>query len=181
MVSKEAVQHVLDSIGQAGPISDDYWPGISKSILDDVVADVQECADNEEWNEDDVRLAVGRVLCTRLGIDKDGTPLDSDEEYELVELPCGMIAALFSNGRIDRSKVPEGLYVYDLRGSDDDSGEPCNIEKHVTVNHAGSIITSEPVPIPERGWLPLGDEGLNFTGESMTISQFKATYTERKQ
>ena len=40
------------------------------------------------------------------------------EKYQAVEL-FGK-PALFSNGRIDRDKLPEGLYAYDLRGSDYD-------------------------------------------------------------
>ena len=42
------------------------------------------------------------------------------EKYQQIEL-FGK-PALFSNGRIDRDKLPEGLYVYDLRGSDYDPG-----------------------------------------------------------
>lgn len=47
-------------------ISDDYVDNILDEIIDDVVEDVECCAD-ENWNEDDVRLAIGRVLCNRLG------------------------------------------------------------------------------------------------------------------
>jgi len=35
-------------------------------IIDDVVKDVEECADGENWNDSDVRLAIGRVLIQRL-------------------------------------------------------------------------------------------------------------------
>lgn len=45
-------------------ISDDYVDIILDEIIDDVVEDVECCAD-ENWNEDDVRLAIGRVLCNR--------------------------------------------------------------------------------------------------------------------
>ena len=108
--------------------------------------------------------------------------LDMDEEYDVVEIPCGDddILALFSNGRIHQEQLPDGLYAYDLRGSDDDPGEPCNLEKHVVVNHAGSVITAEPVPIPECGYLDLG-EGLNFTDEGMTIRQFLDNEREGKE
>lgn len=50
-------------------ISDDYVVYIADNILDDVVEDVKETADRTEWNEDDVRLAIGRVLIDKLGID----------------------------------------------------------------------------------------------------------------
>lgn len=51
-------------------ISDDYLSDIVNAIIDDVVRDVDECADSKNWNEDDVKLAVGRVLCERLGIER---------------------------------------------------------------------------------------------------------------
>ena len=47
-------------------VSNDYVDNILDEIIDDVVDDVECCAD-ENWNEDDVRLAIGRVLCNRLG------------------------------------------------------------------------------------------------------------------
>lgn len=48
---------IMDT-GQARTVTD--------LIIDDVVKDVKECADNENWNDCDVRLAIGRVLIQRL-------------------------------------------------------------------------------------------------------------------
>ena len=42
--------------------------------------------------------------------------------------------ALFSNGRIALADLPDGLYRYDLHGSDDDPGMPVTIEPNVAVN-----------------------------------------------
>ena len=100
------------------------------------------------------------------------------EKYQQVEL-FGK-PALFSNGRIDRDKLPEGLYVYDLRGSDDDPGMPITLESHVTVNHAASVITAAPIELPEQGFLYLGEDGLNFTGGEQTVKEFlHAQYPEK--
>ena len=100
------------------------------------------------------------------------------EKYQAVEL-FGK-PALFSNGRIDRDKLPEGLYVYDLRGSDDDPGLPVTLESHVTVNHAASVITAAPIELPEQGFLYLGEDGLNFTGGEQTVKEFlHAQYPEK--
>lgn len=52
-----------------GPISDDYIRPIAEKIVEDVAQDIYETADREEWNSDDVRLAVGRVLCKKLKIE----------------------------------------------------------------------------------------------------------------
>lgn len=52
-----------------GPISEDYIRPIAEKIVEDVAQDIYETADREEWNSDDVRLAVGRVLCKKLKIE----------------------------------------------------------------------------------------------------------------
>ncbi len=100
------------------------------------------------------------------------------ERYQEIEL-FGK-PALFSNGRIDRDKLPEGLYCYDLRGSDYDPGMPVTLENHVAVNHAASVIAAEPIELPEQGFLYLGEDGLNFTGGEQTVKEFlHAQYPEK--
>lgn len=49
-------------------ISDDYVGYILTSIIGDVIDDVETCAD-EDYNEDDIRLAIGRTFMNKLGID----------------------------------------------------------------------------------------------------------------
>ena len=56
----------------------------------------------------------------------------NDEQYQEIELFDK--PGLFSNGRIARDNLPEGVYCYDLRGSDYDSGEPVCVEERVVVN-----------------------------------------------
>lgn len=89
------------------------------------------------------------------------------QQIELFEKP-----ALFSDGRIDRDKLPEGLYAYDLRGSDDDPGMPVTIQEHVVVNHAATVITAEVIDLTDVGFCYLGEEGLNFTGGEQTVNEF---------
>ena len=97
--------------------------------------------------------------------------IDNDEQYQEVEL--FEKPALFSNGRISRDDLPEGVYCYDLRGSDDDPGSPICVEERVVVNHAGSVILTVPLEFPEEGRLYFTDEtGLNFNGGMLTLSQF---------
>ena len=98
-----------------------------------------------------------------------------NEEYQEVEI--FEVPALFSNGRIAENDVPEGFYRYDLRGSGDDPGDPVSVENRVIVNHAGTILATQPLPIPERGFLNLGEE-LNFTGGMSTPEQFRQYLTE---
>lgn len=90
------------------------------------------------------------------------------QEVELFGQP-----ALFSNGRIAADDLPDGLFCYDLRGSDDDPGAPVAVEEQVIVNHAGSVITAKPLELPEEGHLPLTDEsGLDFNGGEKTAQRF---------
>lgn len=90
------------------------------------------------------------------------------QEVEIFDVP-----ALFSNGRIALANLPEGLYRYDLRGSDDDPGMPVTVEQNVTVNHAGAIITAKPLDLGENGCLTLTeDEGLNFIGGEISMQRF---------
>ena len=95
----------------------------------------------------------------------------NDEQYQEIELFDK--PGLFSNGRIVRDNLPEGVYCYDLRGSDYDPGEPVCVEERVVVNHAGSVLLTEPLELTEDGRLMLTEEkGLNFTGGFSTLSQF---------
>ena len=97
--------------------------------------------------------------------------IDNDQQYQEVEL--FEKPALFSNGRISHDDLPEGVYCYDLRGSDDDPGFPICVEERVVVNHAGSVILTAPLEFSEEGRLYFTDEnGLNFNGGMLTLSQF---------
>ena len=95
----------------------------------------------------------------------------NDEQYQEIELFDK--PGLFSNGRIARDNLPEGVYCYDLRGSDYDPGEPVCVEEQIVVNHAGSVLLTEPLELAEDGRLMLTEEeGLNFVGGFSTLTQF---------
>ena len=104
--------------------------------------------------------------------------LDDTETYDEVEL-FGR-RGLFSNGRIDRACLPKGLYVYDLRGANDDPGQPATVENIVGINYAGTVILAEPLNFGGTDFLSLGEdmEELNFVGGECTIGQF---YGQRKE
>ena len=91
------------------------------------------------------------------------------EEYEYVDL-FGK-PALFTDSRIERDTVPKGWYCYDLRGSDYDPGEPVTVEPSVAVNHAGTILTNEPISIPSVGYRRLKGR-LDFQGYMLTLKDF---------
>lgn len=52
-----------------GCVADDYVKPIMENIIDDVIEDVLCCADKEFMNIVDIRLAIGRTLIKKLGIE----------------------------------------------------------------------------------------------------------------
>lgn len=118
---------------------------------------------------------------THAKLHNDAAPIPADAPtYEEVEI-CGQ-PALFDDGRIDAVTIPDGLFRYELRGSDDDPGIPAAVELKVAVNHAGTIITAKPLVIPEEGFIPLTEEnGLNFLGGEMTMQEFQRSNEKDRQ
>ena len=96
------------------------------------------------------------------------------QEIEIFDKP-----GLFSNGRLRDEDVPEGLYRYDLCGSDYDPGQPILVEKTVIVNHAASVLMAEELDLGADGRLELGEEGLNFTGGLLTVREFMKEQEEK--
>ena len=96
------------------------------------------------------------------------------QEIEIFDKP-----GLFSNGRLRDEDVPEGVYRYDLRGSDYDPGQPILVEKTVIVNHAASVLMAEELDLGADGRLELGEEGLNFTGRLLTVREFMKEQEEK--
>lgn len=97
------------------------------------------------------------------------------QEIEIFDKP-----GLFSNGRLRDEDVPEGLYRYDLRGSDYDPGQPVTVEKTVVVNHAASVLMAEELDLGAEGRLELGEEGLNFTGAELTVREFMEEQQQKR-
>lgn len=134
---------------------------------------------------DDVQLDVGKLAIWRLRTREDfgstwlsdyvpnrlgGFISEQDEDFEVIEI-AGQ-TALFSNDRLTSADIPKGTYCYDLRQSDD-GDRFCSIEKSVTVNHGGSVITKKPIDLGEKGFIPLTDDTEpNFIGKTSTFSDF---------
>ena len=57
---------------------------------------------------------------------------------------------LFSNYRIDRKTVPEGIYMYELR-DDSSDGIPCEIAEGIAVDFFGTVLSKEPIELTEDG------------------------------
>ena len=63
--------------------------------------------------------------------------------------------ALFTECRIDRTTVPEGVYRYELRHGDEDWGEPVELSRNIVVNYYGTVLTREPFQLSIDGWIPI--------------------------
>ena len=94
----------------------------------------------------------------------------TDEKLDVIEILDRR--ALFSNGRLMPEQIPEGLYAYDLRHSDD-GDRFCSIEPKVGVNHGGTVLMRDILDFGESGYIPLDeDTEPNFLGDEMTPSEF---------
>lgn len=79
---------------------------------------------------------------------------------------------VFTNGRVNKKDLPEGLFAYDLRGSDDDPGQFATIEPYVLVNHVGAVVLSAKLDFGEKDRLMLGEDW-TFSGDAgMTLESF---------
>lgn len=97
---------------------------------------------------------------------------ESFEEVTIFEKP-----ALFTCLRIDRSTVPKGLHLYDVRHDDACQGIACQIARGIMVNHWGTLITREPIKLPPDGYLDIEPKDLNYsTGDCRTVKDYMEKY-----
>lgn len=104
----------------------------------------------------------------------------NNTDLELIELFGEKV--LFANDRLDRSSVPNCLFVYDLRENDYLNGEPCEIAESITVNHLGTVITTKEIKLdnpidsfkPYRTINP--EKDINFLGEWLSVKEYMERY-----
>ena len=97
------------------------------------------------------------------------------QKYELAEIDHNVV--LFTNMRLDRDTVPEGIFCYDVRDSDNLDGSMAQIKPFVLVNHWGTILSKAPFPLDESGSYYPEDWG--YLGESMSLAEFQKEPAER--
>lgn len=91
-------------------------------------------------------------------------------DYEKLDL-LGKIV-LFTDLRIDRNTLPDGIYAYDLRHDDYGHGNICEIKSFVTVNHWGTILTDDPIPMSDGGCRLVNAEDYSYTGGYASLEYF---------
>ena len=76
----------------------------------------------------------------------------------------------FTELRVDKETVPEGMHCYELRHGDDD-GFPVSVEESVRVNYFGAVLLAEALELGNEKALQFGYEDFSYTGEQMYLSQ----------
>ena len=86
----------------------------------------------------------------------------------------------FTELRVDKETVPEGMYCYELRHGDD-NGFPASVEESVRVNYFGAVLFTEKLELGEEKALQIGYEDFAFTGEQMYLAQAQEKQPDRQQ
>lgn len=101
-----------------------------------------------------------------------------DDKFDAVEV-CD-VKGVFTYERIAKQDVPEGLYKYDLRYSDE-IGEFTSIEKNVIANHGGTVLLKEPLDLGANGGIEFDEEtSPNFLGYEETPRELLAENEQEK-
>lgn len=93
---------------------------------------------------------------------------------------------LFTSLRVDRSTVPQGMYLYEVRHDDDGRGDQCQIGNWILVNHWGTLISNEPlklIPVPHRdnAYLDIDPEkDWNYEGIGSTLKEYMEKHPPKK-
>lgn len=94
---------------------------------------------------------------------------DQFSNMQFEEFEINGISALFTQQRVERTAIPQGLFAYDIRA--DDNGSPlATIEHLVGVNHTGTIITEQKIDLTENDYAVI--ENHNFIGHT-TFEQWR--------
>lgn len=107
---------------------------------------------------------------------------ESFEDVTVLDVPM-----LFTCLRVDRSTVPKGLYMYEVRHDDGQQGDPMQLGKWIMENHFGTLISNRPIRLeqsadinnayrdidPYRDW--------NYEGTTTTVKQYMNKHPPTKK
>lgn len=94
---------------------------------------------------------------------------------------------LFTCLRCDRTTLPKGMYMYEVRYDDEGRGDPCEIADWIMVNHWGTVIGNHPVKLNEE--LPSGKKcrmidsefDWNYEGTTSTLAEYMKLHPPQKE
>ena len=86
------------------------------------------------------------------------------------------VPALFTDLRVDRSTVSDGVYRYEVRYSDEYGGEPVELARGIMVDFFGTVLMREPIQLPISGGMELNDGDLDFQSGCFSLAEFQQKY-----
>lgn len=87
---------------------------------------------------------------------------------------------VFTELRVDKSTLPKGVNCYELRHGEDDS-YPAAMEQNVRVNYFGAVLMTDKMELGEDGYVELTFDDFGFTGEDLTMLEYRANYLEEPE
>ncbi|MCD8197506.1 MAG: hypothetical protein LUE24_10150 [Lachnospiraceae bacterium] len=99
------------------------------------------------------------------------------EKYELAEIDG--IPVLFTNRRLNRDTIPEGLFCYEAWDSDRLDAPMVQIRKSVLVNYGGTILSKKPFPLDNHD--SYSPQNRDYHGISMDLEEFQQSTEEQLQ
>lgn len=91
--------------------------------------------------------------------------------------------ALFTPHRIDKSKLPKNVYVYEAMADDDQNGEIVTLEKNIHINFWGTILTVNKIKLKD-GYCDINEEkDIDFSiKDTITLKEYyKRTLLIKKE
>lgn len=82
------------------------------------------------------------------------------------------VDCIFTELRVDRTSLPDNVYCYDIRHTDDDWDEPCSLEPLVGVNYFGAIITKRKICFGNNSYIDMCPEDLDVNPDTNTGIEF---------
>ena len=92
--------------------------------------------------------------------------------------------ALFTDWRVDRASVPADMRMYEVRHTDEDWGEPCQLARGIFVNFYGTILTLQPLLLADCGYLDFDsgkDWGYVDDDPCVTVTEFRSKYAGKEE
>ena len=84
---------------------------------------------------------------------------------------------VFTELRVDKSTLPEAVNCYELRHGDDDS-YPVTLKEDVRVNYFGAVLMTDKMELGKEGYVGLSYDDFSFTGEELSMLEYRANYLE---